>query len=497
MGQQARCCNCRQTMRVLDLAGHYKRRVEIDVCSNCRLMWFENTEAAQLAGPAQIDLVHLIHEGLQGQNDTQLQARLQCAYCESVLKQVQSPARFGVSRQLQCPQGHGYAQTFLFYLAEKGFLRPLAWADIKPVAGQHLFCAGCGAPVEAKPHSACPYCASNLGVLDPARLASALDIQEAALDQIDLLLTAEIEQARCWSCGGTVDPAKDRSCPHCQVVLTHKGSAGAVAAARAVEARVRANYEQQLPEVSAAKTRESVAVLVMYDEKMDRFNRKWNFSREQITKFIALLAVIAIAIAWLPRLMDVQKSAKQAAAAKVAANSATPTPTPATAPSAKEMAASANAAPAGEAGSASAAAAVPASATGAKEDEVSIAQMFSKPAMECEPDAAQRQAVKISLISIVPGRGASAKDASMEEMRAAYRKAEKLRQEARVWNFGQLRQEHHDLRGSGEEWEKVLLRKGKLPRELEQAAFCLPSGSISPVLHTASGFHLLHLINVQ
>src|SRR4029077_21144760 len=100
-------------------------------------------------------------------------------------------------------------------LAEKGFLRPLSWPDVKQLAGRTLFCAGCGAGMEARAQLAWPYCQSNVGLLDPARLASAVDIERAAVDQLGLLPLPSTEQMNCWSCGASVDPAQHAMCPQC------------------------------------------------------------------------------------------------------------------------------------------------------------------------------------------------------------------------------------------------------------------------------------------
>ena len=58
--------------------------------------------------------------------------------------------------------------------------RPSALDAQSRVAQQQLFCAGCGAGLDDGLYDACPYCRSNIGVIDPSRLASAIDIQQAA-----------------------------------------------------------------------------------------------------------------------------------------------------------------------------------------------------------------------------------------------------------------------------------------------------------------------------
>ena len=106
-------------MRVLTLAGHYKKPVDIDICEACTLIWFEGTESIKLAGPGIADLVRAIHETLEKSIGTTLAQHLPCPICTSPLANVFNLSRFGRTQQWQCSQGHGYFQTFVLYLAEK------------------------------------------------------------------------------------------------------------------------------------------------------------------------------------------------------------------------------------------------------------------------------------------------------------------------------------------------------------------------------------------
>src|ERR1035437_10090407 len=149
-----RCPDCERPMRMLTLAGHYQHTVEIDVCESCTLIWFDQVESVQLAGPGVADLVRLIQDAVRAEAPlAPLPASIACPVCASATHSAFNLTRFGRTAELRCPQGHGYYQTFVLYLAEKGYIRPINWADIKHLGDtrRRLFCAGCGASLEARP----------------------------------------------------------------------------------------------------------------------------------------------------------------------------------------------------------------------------------------------------------------------------------------------------------------------------------------------------------
>jgi len=229
-----RCCsNCAQPLSVLALEGHYGREVEIDVCERCCLIWFDTVETARLAGSGVAQLIGVIHEAMRTEPHVHamtLAAAQRCAVCSANLNTVFNFSRFGRTSQLQCPNGHGYYQTFMLYLAEKGFVRPMLWKDVAAAAGRQLFCANCGAGLPPRPHDACPYCQSAVGVLDPARLAKATAMDRVAPE----IAPNRRDQQHCHACGGAIDPTRDASCPHCQALVRRQDTGAALAAIEAM-----------------------------------------------------------------------------------------------------------------------------------------------------------------------------------------------------------------------------------------------------------------------
>lgn len=263
VSEKARPCgNCREPMRKMGLAAHYKHQkpVNIDVCETCSLIWFDDTESARLAGPGLADLVRVIHQSMQHERPLEpLPLTLPCLHCGEPLKRVANLSRFGRTSQLECPQKHGAYQSFAQFLAEKGYFRPITWGDIKQLlaSGKRLLCFNCGAALDPRPHDECQYCRSSLGLLDPARLARAIDIEGAGAN---LTLAPTMKQSSCPCCGGAIDLTGEMACPHCKAVVRPEETQQALSAMEAAEAQVRRNHEAQLAEVSRRKL-EALAVV--------------------------------------------------------------------------------------------------------------------------------------------------------------------------------------------------------------------------------------------
>jgi len=298
MQSERRCSNCERPMRVLDLSGHYQRRVQIDTCPHCCLVWFDDTESVRLAGPGIADFVREIHAAMQADGDHEHAvslARVQsCPVCRSALKTVSNRTRFGRTTQMECPQGHGYYQTYILYLAEKGFVRPLAWADIHALlaAGKQLFCADCGHPLPDRPVDQCPACKSAIEVIDPTRLAMAidrLDVQPA----LPAPSAAAVDQHKCHACGGAVDQSRDIYCPHCHApVLRHDTADAATAAEQASELAQAAARAQRLRREASASAAHALAEQRAMNTFMDGQRGQWSKKLEFRIAMGILLAAI-------------------------------------------------------------------------------------------------------------------------------------------------------------------------------------------------------------
>jgi hypothetical protein len=211
-----KCSNCAQPLRAQSLPGHYGATVDIDMCDDCCLIWFDEVESVRISKHGIAELVKVVHAAMSGgalhAGAASLAATQHCPVCVSPLRQVFNASRYG--RTSQCPQGHGYYQSYILYLAEKGYVRPINWKDISSLLreAKELFCGNCGGGLALRPQDECPYCRSDIAVLDPGRLAAAV-----GADPSDL--AARPKQLACHACGSPVDPTRDTSCQQCHAVL--------------------------------------------------------------------------------------------------------------------------------------------------------------------------------------------------------------------------------------------------------------------------------------
>jgi hypothetical protein len=76
----------------------------------------------------------------------------------------------------RCPADHGHFITFLEFLREKNFVRPLSPAEIEDLKRnvRSVTCSACGAPVDLVKGSTCGYCRAPVSMLDAKQVDAAL-----------------------------------------------------------------------------------------------------------------------------------------------------------------------------------------------------------------------------------------------------------------------------------------------------------------------------------
>ena len=243
------CGNCRQPMQRIALAGHYGHTVELDVRRHCDLIWFDDSETAQLSGSA---LLELIGEMAQAQTLPHELFRddARCPRCDGALELVHNQSRWGRSSQMQCKRRHGAYQSFAQFLQEKGLLRPMSMVDRARLLRDHgrIDCVNCGGAI-GKDDALCPWCKSIPSLLDVARLAHALD----PLDTIEppaVYRAAERQDAlHCAACGAALPPGESIRCAQCGATLAITSLAEANAQVQALAPALRAAAERPSPEV--------------------------------------------------------------------------------------------------------------------------------------------------------------------------------------------------------------------------------------------------------
>ena len=163
-------------MQRLAFAGHYGQQVNLDLCRDCDLIWFDDIETAQLSGgPALLELIGAMASSHDLPHEM-LRDDARCPRCDGKLGIVHNQSRWGRSSQLQCLRRHGAYQSFAQFLEEKGLLRPMSRIDRAKLLRDRgrIECVNCGGEI-AKDDERCRYCRSIPSLLDVARLARALD----------------------------------------------------------------------------------------------------------------------------------------------------------------------------------------------------------------------------------------------------------------------------------------------------------------------------------
>lgn len=148
--------------------------VELDLCPGCQGIWFDTFESLQLAPESVIALFRLIHE-YRDLPRQPLAAVMHCPRCGDALVHLRDLAKGGRFNYLRC-EAHGRFTVFSQFLIEKGFVRQVSPAEIRQLKVElaQLRCSSCGAPVDVRTHSACPYCKAPVVVLDADALEKAL-----------------------------------------------------------------------------------------------------------------------------------------------------------------------------------------------------------------------------------------------------------------------------------------------------------------------------------
>src|SRR5262249_45987722 len=160
------CPSCQAEMRRLGLDGLYGARVTIDLCDRCQGFWFDGREHLQLAPGAMLQLFETIHDASGPKSP--LPARLPCPRCGLRLLPTDDRQRATSFRYWRCPRDHGRYITFVDFLREKDFVRPLDAAQIAELKThvRTVACSSCGAPIDLAHDTVCSHCHAPLAMLD-------------------------------------------------------------------------------------------------------------------------------------------------------------------------------------------------------------------------------------------------------------------------------------------------------------------------------------------
>jgi hypothetical protein len=193
------CPACGQAMAEQTVEGHLGASVTIDTCVACRAFWFDDHESLQLSPGGTLKLFALIGEHVG--RATPFPATCKCPRCALRLVPTHDMQRTTRFQYLRCPVRHGRFTSFLDFLREKDFIRPLSAEQLARLREnvQMVHCSNCGAPVDLAKGSTCPHCGSPLSMLDmqqAQRLVSELQQADQGARTVDPALPLRLEQAR-------------------------------------------------------------------------------------------------------------------------------------------------------------------------------------------------------------------------------------------------------------------------------------------------------------
>jgi hypothetical protein len=177
-----RCAGCDAQMSIGDFEHRAQGIVQVELCLDCRAIWFDAFESAQLA-PASILALFRIVQAARERPARAIASTPHCPACRAALEvthDIQHTTRFTYWR---CGQGHGRFTPFVQFLREKEFVRGLTPAEVSRLSAtiRQVRCTSCGAAVDIAHDAACPYCGAPLAILDADAVARTLErLQQSA-----------------------------------------------------------------------------------------------------------------------------------------------------------------------------------------------------------------------------------------------------------------------------------------------------------------------------
>lgn len=194
--------------------------VEVDLCADCRVFWFDKGESGQLSASAVIELFREIH-ALAPSQRRPMSTVAGCPRCGARLVLTHDIAKSGKLSYYRCPNDHGRLTPFYQFLREKRFVRDLGAGELAQLRArvEQIQCSNCGAPIDLGRTSCCEYCQSAVAVLDHDAVDAALRewgtqarAETAGIDPgrlADALVQAERQRARSGPLGPWGDAIRE------------------------------------------------------------------------------------------------------------------------------------------------------------------------------------------------------------------------------------------------------------------------------------------------
>ena len=173
--------------------------ISIDFCVSCQVFWFDTRESLQLSPGSVLTLFRTIGEHATGPG-ARAATSPSCPRCGIRLLETHDMQRTTRFTYRRCPREHGRLITFVNFLREKDFIRPLSAEQIADLRRnvQIVNCSNCGAPIDLAHGASCVHCGSPLSMLDMKQAGALVaTLQDAERPkQVDPTLPLRLAQAR-------------------------------------------------------------------------------------------------------------------------------------------------------------------------------------------------------------------------------------------------------------------------------------------------------------
>lgn len=222
-------------MRAQLLDAHYDNKVEVDLCLECRLVWFDERESLRMSGLGWVELLNLLQHDA-GSLAPWAGKPMGCARCRMPLQSQANVTRYGRFVANRCAAGHGTLQSEALLLAERGLVRGPTGRERDAITAERRqwLCLNCGAAISGDAKK-CSHCNTPVLMYDLPRLADSLRPYAAYRLNVE---HGRLDAWACHACGYSLDPTRNAACPQC----THPVLALAAADLRPVLAQLEAEW---------------------------------------------------------------------------------------------------------------------------------------------------------------------------------------------------------------------------------------------------------------
>jgi DNA-directed RNA polymerase subunit RPC12/RpoP len=179
-----RCPGCSSTMQHQILEGVLGTSVDVGFCLSCRAFWFEPFETLHLTRSSTLKLFAVIADQATAVAASPVPNACYCPKCNSRLLLTHDRQHTTPFQYWRCDLEHGRFTSFVDFLREKDFIRPLSPQQIAELRQniQVINCSNCGAPIDLTKDSACGHCGSPLSMLDTEKMMEMAKSDDRAPD---------------------------------------------------------------------------------------------------------------------------------------------------------------------------------------------------------------------------------------------------------------------------------------------------------------------------